>query len=338
MSFNATKSDFWQPQNDDCDLAATQPMDLNHEHMLIFNQQQLQTQNQFQNGQFNQWAGYQQPHMTESSGISSHADGYAFPFMLPNEIGMEQPVLFKNGSVSTVSSPSVPGHVANHEYSSPPAELAGKKKPRKKPFLDEREASLIEKDDSELNEDELVVKKKAQNRLAQRAFRERKETRLKDLETKLLQSEEERQKLLEKLDEIKLQYISVRTENSLLRSGSENASSFGQQASLQSSKFVFPQSQDEFIHSMVDTTQHTVNPATMNKVYDEPLNPGRKVLAVGAVWDYLQIKSEEEEYEGVDLMEVMELLKGNEACHGYGPAYPLELVDGAIERVKQQSQ
>ena len=47
------------------------------------------------------------------------------------------------------------------------------------------------------------MKRKAQNRAAQRAFRERKESKLKELEAKLLASEEERQKLLDELEQIK---------------------------------------------------------------------------------------------------------------------------------------
>lgn len=62
---------------------------------------------------------------------------------------------------------------------------------------------MIARDDSELTEEELQMKRKAQNRAAQRAFRERKESKLKELEAKLLASEEERQKLLDELEQIK---------------------------------------------------------------------------------------------------------------------------------------
>ena len=69
--------------------------------------------------------------------------------------------------------------------------------------MDEKDAALIARDDSELTEEELQMKRKAQNRAAQRAFRERKESKLKELEAKLLASEEERQKLLDELEQIK---------------------------------------------------------------------------------------------------------------------------------------
>lgn len=210
----------------------------------------------------------------------------------------------------------------------------------KKQILDEQDAILINRDDSELNEEELALKRKAQNRAAQRAFRERKETKLKDLEGKLLRSEEERQKLLEQLEQIKQQNISIQTENQLLRSGNDanphSIDLFARNANnnIQNNKFTFPESQREFIQSMMGNSGHAINQATVNKIYDEPENPGKKVLAIGAVWDYLQIKAEEQEFEyGLDVYEVMKRLKGNERCHGYGPAYPLELVDQIISQV-----
>ncbi|KAM9900241.1 hypothetical protein OXX79_005257 [Metschnikowia pulcherrima] len=199
------------------------------------------------------------------------------------------------------------------------------KNPRGK-VLNEDEAELINKDDSMLTEEQLVIKRKAQNRLAQRAFRERKESKLKELQQKLLESEVERRRLLEVLDEVKQQFISVKTENQVLRQHSNTNS--------QTSKFTFPQSQEAFVEQMMDGQQkHVVKPDTVSKIYDEPQRPGKKVLAVGAVWDYLQFKIEEEEYENVDMIEVMMALKGNEVCHGYGPAYPLGVVDEALQRV-----
>lgn len=204
------------------------------------------------------------------------------------------------------------------------------KKPRAR-ILTDKEEAVMNKDDLELSEEELKIKKKAHNRLAQRAFRERKRTELKDLESKLLQSEEERQKLLKVLQDIKL----AKSDENLLRSGGDPTAGG---IDFENSRFSFPSSQEEFINHMVDVAKHNVNPDTVNKVYEQPENPGRKVLAVGAVWDYLQIKAEEEGYEGVDMYDVMQLLKGSEKCHGYGPAYELELVNASLEQIRSQVQ
>lgn len=243
------------------------------------------------------------------------------------------PAVPKMESASSGSSPSSHGRNVSPDMRNDRVAKPRKAAKAKKPFLDETETELLEKDDALLSEKELAIKKRAQNRLAQRAFRERKEQKLKELEDKLLRSEEERQKLLEKLEEIKGRYISMRTENQFLRLGPEVPRSDGAE-----SKFIFPKSQQEFVNEMVVGQNHEMTKANINKIYDEPQNPGRKVLAVGAVWDYLQIKREEEQYENVDMFEVMQLLKGNEACHGYGPAYPLDLVEAALRRVAQEQE
>ncbi|EEQ38240.1 putative fluconazole resistance protein [Clavispora lusitaniae] len=231
------------------------------------------------------------------------------------------------GSISSVSSPSVGPPVVQ---SSP--ENIPKRRVRGKPFLSEQEARLMETDDSQLTEIELGIKKKAQNRLAQRAFRERKETKLKELETKLLESEEERDKLREQLEAIRSRHAVLSTENSVLRSGAEALCPPQEGNTVH--KFTFPKTQEQFIQDMMQgNNTHQVKAETVNSVYEEPRNSGRKLLAIGAVWDYLQIKQEEEAYENVDMMEVTMLLRGKEKCHGYGPAYPLEEVEDALRKV-----
>lgn len=204
----------------------------------------------------------------------------------------------------------------------------GKSKRQRTRILTEKEEAVMAKDDLQLTPEELKIKKKAHNRLAQRAFRERKKNELKDLEVKLLQSEEERQKLLKVLQDIRQSYPKL--EENLLRTNGEAQP----EANQEDARFSFPITQDDFINEMVDRAKHNVQDSTKNKVYDEPSKPGRKVLGVGAVWDYLQLKAEDYEYENVDMYEVMQLLKGNEVCHGYGPAYPFEKVEAALEQVK----
>lgn len=222
-------------------------------------------------------------------------------------------------------------------------EVAGITKPSKRgstqrskrQMLDEQDALLIARDDSELTEDELQMKRKAQNRAAQRAFRERKETKLKELEAKLLQSEEERQKLMDQLEIIRKQNISITTENEILRSSGDinggNAFQTRHSHIAPVNKFDFPKTQDDFIEHVLRGTNHKLKEENKNKVYAD--NEGRKLLALGAVWDYLQIKVEEADldFNSIDFNDVMERLKGAERCHGYGPAYPLDLVDQAIE-------
>lgn len=239
-----------------------------------------------------------------------------------------------NESISTSSSPS--GIVNSHLNSkvngifSPVSVSEDKKKPKsKKQLLNEQDAMLIAKDDSELNEEELQMKRKAQNRAAQRAFRERKETKLKELECKLAESEEEKRRLLSQLNLVKQQNFSILTENEYLKNKSSSEQNLVNKSN-DTTNVIFPKNQRDFIYGLAGS--HDVNNDTISKVYENPEVPGKKLLAVGAVWDYLQLKSQEsEKYENLDILEIMNCLKGNERCHGYGPAYPLELVEQIVD-------
>lgn len=239
-----------------------------------------------------------------------------------------------NESISTSSSPS--GIVNSHLNSkangifSPVSVSEDKKKPKsKKQLLNEQDAMLIAKDDSELNEEELQMKRKAQNRAAQRAFRERKETKLKELECKLAESEEEKRRLLSQLNLAKQQNFSILTENEYLKNKSSSEQNLVNKSD-DTMNVILPKNQRDFIYGLAGN--HQVNNDTINKVYENPEVPGKKLLAVGAVWDYLQLKSQEsEKYENLDILEIMGCLKGNERCHGYGPAYPLELVEQVVD-------
>lgn len=352
MSFDI-KEDIFMANPDHIDQ---DPVHLNQENMRMFDQQQHYNY-YAPNGYMApvEYGGHWSPNTINDLVAAAHPGYGANSDYQGSGTGDEMHshhmnMMMEKSSISTVSLPSYGGQMMMPASAASVADVSGrmkgevspdadpgkKKSKAKKQFLTDQELLLMDRHDSELNDHELTIKKKAQNRLAQRAFRERKEFKLKELENKLLQSEEERQKLLEKLDEIKLQFISVRTENRFLRSAesSSAAPGFGT-APIETSKFVFPQSQQEFISEMVGGTGHNVNQDTINKVYEEPQNPGRKVLAIGAVWDYLQIKAEEEQFENVDMMEVMTLLKGNESCHGYGPAYPLDLVESVLRQVAE---
>lgn len=245
---------------------------------------------------------------------------------------------YKYAANESISSSSSPSGVLNSNLNtkangifSPVSVSEDKKKPRsKKQLLNEQDAILIAKDDSELTEEELQMKRKAQNRAAQRAFRERKETKLKELELKLAESEEEKRRLLSQLDLMKQQNFSILTENEFLKNKSSSNQNLTNQ-SADTTNVIFPKNQKEFIYGLAGG--HEVNNDTLNKVYDNPESPGTKLLAIGAVWDYLQLKSQEnEKYANLDILEIMNCLKGNERCHGYGPAYPLELVEQVIDQ------
>lgn len=256
-----------------------------------------------------------------------------------DEAGFSRDYQFGTGeTVSSVTSPGGGLSIGGKNAASPLSTILDDKKRSKgkKELVSEQDAILIAKDDSELTEKELQLKRKAQNRAAQRAFRERKETKLKELQAELAQAEVEKRQLRDQLGIARQQNITMQTENKFLKNKASSSNNMHDDTN-ELSEFVFPHNQNEFIHEMIGGSQHNTNSyANLNNIYQNPDVPADKLLAVGAVWDYLQTKSEENEmYYTLDIVEIMKRLKGKEKCHGYGPAYPLLLIDEILAQCSQ---
>ncbi|AJU19854.1 Yap3p [Saccharomyces cerevisiae YJM1418] len=181
--------------------------------------------------------------------------------------------------------------------------------------------------------DDSKAKKKAQNRAAQKAFRERKEARMKELQDKLLESERNRQSLLKEIEELRKANTEINAENRLLlRSGNENFSKDIEDDT--NYKYSFP-TKDEFFTSMV--LESKLNHKGKYSLKDNELmkrntqytdEAGRHVLTVPATWEYLYKLSEDRDF---DVTYVMSKLQGQECCHTHGPAYPRSLIDFLVE-------
>ncbi|KAK6462973.1 hypothetical protein DFJ63DRAFT_334545 [Scheffersomyces coipomensis] len=305
------------------------PLELNHENVSLFNNVHNTNNGQYEPTQpqasYSNFKGEEQSQYT----ISPDSNNLRYDSDSLNHNSVFDNHALHGVNISDESSPIGKNQIPSPETASSSGgldNLGSKKQKSKRQLLDEQDAMLIARDDSELTEDELQLKRKAQNRAAQRAFRERKETKLKELEAKLLQSEEERQQLMEQLDLIRKQNISIQTENQVLRAKPQtNDFNIRDIGGASEDKFTFPQTQSDFIDALVGGEGHEVNQSTINKVYE---NSGQKILAIGAVWDYLQIKAEEYDIDlhNLDVNLIMSKLRGHEKCHGFGPAYPLELV------------
>ncbi|CDK29000.1 unnamed protein product [Kuraishia capsulata CBS 1993] len=194
------------------------------------------------------------------------------------------------------------------------------------------------------SEEEIYQRRKAQNRASQRAFRERKEIKLKELSAKLAKSETERQQLMRELEALKQANLILGTENQILqktssketdvggpgRSPSPSASSVIDIATTdpvaQTQKFNFPRDKYQFIGELVADPNDEGQGKSETYVAE-----GQKLLTVGAVWDYINQLIRDNEEVDVDVHRVMMLLKGNEKCHGHGAAYPLALVNEAVK-------
>lgn len=159
-------------------------------------------------------------------------------------------------------------------------------------------------DASVLGKEELAQKRKLQNRAAQKAFRDRKSSKMKELENKLIKSEDERHRLIECLDKLK------------------------KETSLEKSEVVFSKPAELAVDDMIYQTDHIVE-SLLDNQYDDP-ETGSKILLLASVWDYLLYKAEQEGIQ-VNILEIMQMLRGNEQCHGFGPGYPVDMIDRAYE-------
>jgi hypothetical protein len=269
--------------------------------------------------------------------------------MMPNGLarGNGSANNFQQMEISDSSSPRVLDdfHMSVHSSPSTVEDIkpqTTKKNGKSKKPQDEHDAILIATDDSQLTEEQLSLKRKAQNRQAQRAFRERKETKLKELQSKLNQLEQERQQLLDQLTCIREQNRTITTENEILKqNNARNIDSDSASFSMTSEhsrqldyppnatkEFNFPVREEAFIEGLIKGTAHSIEHHDIRKVYQSP-DSGTKLLGIGAVWDYLILKCEEYdiEPETIDVNLIMSKLRGHELCHGFGPAYPIDLVD-----------
>ncbi|AGO10470.1 AaceriABR018Cp [[Ashbya] aceris (nom. inval.)] len=162
---------------------------------------------------------------------------------------------------------------------------------------------------------DLKEKKKAQNRAAQKAFRERKEARLRELEQKLKESEENRGALFREVEQLKRENQVINNENRMLLQRTTNNLSTG--AAEEPEKFTFP-AKDAAISDPTDGGQNQGI---------QYFAGGKKLLTVPATWEYLHKISLQRD---IDVYYIMQLLKGAEVCHGFGPAYTRELIDSLV--------
>ncbi len=173
-------------------------------------------------------------------------------------------------------------------------------------------------------------RRKAQNRAAQRAFRERKEMKLKELRVKLMQSEEEKQKLSKEVELLKQRNTIMTSENKVLLEtrNSDDILNPNHNENLSSGHFTFPEK--KFYDEVLKTGFHKDKP--YKPLHVSYVNPaGDKVVSLGTVWDMI---NSDPDNELIDIDEVMEELMGNEKCDGMGPAYSLRLVQSTLKRAK----
>lgn len=215
-------------------------------------------------------------------------------------------------------------HQQNQTHDAPPVfqstEIAGPDSA----YRDNDDGTFRSGDSNSNEEENIVVKRKAQNRAAQRAFRERKEQRVRDLEQRLGESESEKLRLASENERLKKENTVIATENQVLmattdRSGMVNPVS---RAPLRAQ---FP------VHKFTTAllADHDPKPLPTDRpsfvVYEKHM--GDTMLGSGAVWEQIM---EAPDHDAVDIEFVMDFLKGKEVCDGFGPVFRLQDVKMGI--------
>ena len=194
------------------------------------------------------------------------------------------------------------------------------------PSISSGNASISGKDkfnEEGLTEDEIKARKKAQNRAAQKAFRERKEARLKELENKLSDIEKNRDLLVNELEDLRRLNMEINEENRILLRKGDTVYKLEPNEVAENGKFSFP-SEDEFFAQVV-LGKYNAEGAKHSNDFEDDAN---KLLTVPKTWSYLHRLSEEKNF---DVLCLMERLKGLEVSHKNGPAYYKNVIDTLVE-------
>lgn len=193
-------------------------------------------------------------------------------------------------------------------------------------------------DDDKDNLTPAQSRRKAQNRAAQRAFRERKERHVKDLELKLKSMDAHSTGLLTENERLKRELDRIATQNEILRATTTPRRAPHQEHNAHHEASSSPEgltsgpmvySSSTFNAAFAD--HHTTGP-------EEPIShrieisatTGERLLATGAAWDFIQ---HHELYRRglVDIADVSEKLKEKVVCDGSGPTFSERDIIQAIE-------
>ncbi|KEZ41834.1 hypothetical protein SAPIO_CDS6640 [Scedosporium apiospermum] len=183
---------------------------------------------------------------------------------------------------------------------------------------------------SNSDEDDLTPaqsRRKAQNRAAQRAFRERKERHVKDLEQRLANLEESQQIAVAENERLKQDLQKISTENEILRatSGLQNGHSNSSLSPEPTTTGPMHYNPTDF-YSNVLSNHANKTPSHRIVTSDD----GERLLAVGAAWDLI-ISHDLYKRGLVDIGDVSERIKNQAKCDGQGPVFSERDIIKAIE-------
>jgi AP-1-like factor len=169
-------------------------------------------------------------------------------------------------------------------------------------------------------------RRKAQNRAAQRAFRERKEKHVKDLETKLASLEAAQQHASKENERLKRDLQKMSTENEILRATSAVGGPSNNHSPEPTTTGPFRYSPTDFYSNVL---QNHNNKLPSHRIVTS--ETGERLLAAGAAWDFI-IAHDSFKRGLVDVGNVSDLLKTCARCDGQGPVFSERAILAAIEQ------
>lgn len=241
-----------------------------------------------------------------------------------------------NSSITNSNMFPLQQHEQISNASPPVSRVAGKAKRRNTFQTDTQmkgdlDDNTFRSGDSNSNEEEdIAIKRKAQNRAAQRAFRERKEQRVRELEQKLGESEKEKLRLVSENERLKKENTVISTENQVLVATTDKTGGYSPRGPSIPLRANFP------VHKFSTMLlAHHPEPAPSiaaknNQgpsyvVYEKKGND--VMLGAGAVWERIM---QEPDSDDIDVESVMKFLIGKEHCDGFGPVFSLDDVQTGI--------
>jgi hypothetical protein len=160
---------------------------------------------------------------------------------------------------------------------------------------------------------------------SQRAFRERKERHVRELEEKVNNLEQSSSDLTADNERLKRELARFTTENEILRATSASAGRANNHSEEPMTTGPMKYSPTDFYSDLVPKGE----PSRLHRV-STCAKTGEKLLGAGATWDLIQ--GHELFKRGlVDIKDVSERLKNITQCDGQGPAFPEAEVLKAIE-------
>lgn len=160
---------------------------------------------------------------------------------------------------------------------------------------------------------------------SQRAFRERKERHVKDLESKLEALEKNNATVAEENERLKLQLQKAATENEILKATSAHNNHRGGSEPLPSAGPMRYSPTDFYTEVLYAHENKTPSHRIVTS------DTGERLLAAGATWDYI-IKHPLYARGLVDVGDVSERLKKVAKCDGQGPVFEEREIISAIEK------